>query len=301
MKKKLFGLSILLIVYLLGVAIGVLGYIAFSNIGLNDYLAVLFADVIATVFVWLMGVIFRTASMYDPYWSVQTLVMYLGLLIKYQNWNAGTIALLIVIAIYSIRLTGNFIIGFDSLSYVDWRYKMLKSKSGNLYQFVNLFGICLFPTMVVYACSLPVIVFAAEGAFSFWCVIGLAIALSGILLEFVSDMQMKKFARIRSSRGEVINIGLWKYSRHPNYLGEITIWFGIALTLIFCNFSYWYLIFGAVINLLMFLFISIPMEEKHLKEYKEDYDIYLEKTSPLLILPRRKKDEKTKEQNNLEN
>ena len=291
MKKKFFGLTVLLVVYVIAAVIAILAFISFDKLGLPQFVSILIADVIATVFVWLMGVIFKTASMYDPYWSIQTFVMYLGLLIKTGNWNAGTISLLVVITIYSIRLTTNFIIGFDSLSYVDWRYRMLKNKSGHFYQFVNLFGICLFPTLVVYSCSLPVIVFAEIGAFSYWSIIGLFIAISGVFLELISDIQMKKFVKIRSSRSEVINIGLWKYSRHPNYLGEITVWFGVALNLIFINLSYWYLIFGAVINLLMFLFISIPMEEKHLKEYKEDYHLYLETTSPLLLLPRRKQNE----------
>ena len=100
---------------------------------MNDYIAVLIADVVATVFVWLMGMVFKTASMYDPYWSLQTLAIYLALLIYHNNWNLGTILLLVVIVIYSARLTMNFIIGFDSLSYVDWRYKMLACKSGKLY------------------------------------------------------------------------------------------------------------------------------------------------------------------------
>lgn len=288
MKNKLVGLLILFFVYLFAITIGVFSYIGFNYLGLNDYLAILIADVIATIFVWLMGVIFKTASMYDPYWSVQTLVIYVALLIKYNNWNLGTILLLAAISLYSIRLTTNFIIGFDSLSYVDWRYKMLKSKSGKLYQLVNLMGICMFPTLVVYSCSLPVIVYARIGAFTYWDIIGLSIIVLGILLELISDIQMKKFIKIRTSRSEVISIGLWKYSRHPNYLGEILIWFGVALVLIIANYTYWYFIFGAVINLIMFLVISIPMEEKHFKEYKDNYDVYLKTTSPLLVLPRRK-------------
>lgn len=288
MKKKIIGLVVLLFVYLIAITIGVLTYIGFNSLGLNDYLAVLLADIAATIFVWLMGVIFKTASMYDPYWSIQTLIIYLALLIKYNNWNIGTILLLIAIAIYSIRLTTNFIIGFDSLSYVDWRYKMLKQKSGKLYQLVNLFGICMFPTLVVYSCSLPFIAFSKSGFFSSFQIIGLAITLLGVALEFISDIQMKKFIKIRTSREEVINIGLWKYSRHPNYLGEILIWFGVALTVILTIPQYWYFFVGAIINLLMFIFISIPMEEKHLKEYKKDYDKYLKTTSPLLILPKKK-------------
>ena len=288
MKSKVFGLSVLFVVYALAAVMGCFIFLAFKSIGLNDFLAVLIADVIATVFVWLMGVIFKTASMYDPYWSLQTLCIYLALLFYHNNWNLGTVLLLAAILIYSVRLTANFIIGFDSLSYIDWRYKMLHEKSGKLYPIVNLLGICMFPTIVVYLCTLPTIVYANIGYFTLFDIIGISIVLIGVLLEFVSDIQMKKFIKIRTSRSEVINIGLWKYSRHPNYLGEILIWFGVAAVLIITHYVYWYLFVGAVVNLLMFLFISIPMEENHLKEYKENYDDYLKTTSPLLILPNRK-------------
>ena len=288
MKNKIIGLSVLFFVYLAAVVIGALLFVVFKNAGMNDYFAVLLADIAATIFVWLMGLLFKTASMYDPYWSLQTLCIYLALLIYHNNWNLGTILLLVVILIYSIRLTTNFIIGFDSLAYIDWRYKMLHEKSGKLYPLVNLLGICMFPTIVVYLCSLPTIVYANIGTFTYWDIIGISIVLLGVLLEFISDIQMKKFIKVRTSRNEVINIGLWKYSRHPNYLGEILIWFGVASVLIIGHFSYWYFFIGAIVNLLMFLFISIPMEEKHLKEYKENYDDYLKTTSPLLILPNKK-------------
>lgn len=288
MNKKSVGLSIMLVVYLIAIAIGVLSYILFNYLGLNDYVAVLLGDILATIFVYLMGVIFKTASMYDPYWSIQTFVIFLALLIKYNNWNLGTILFLSMIGIYSVRLTVNFIIGFDSLKYVDWRYQMLKEKSGKLYQLVNLLGICMFPTLVVYSCSLPVIVYASNCDFSYLDIIGLSLILLGVLLELISDIEMKIFIKHRSSRSEVINVGLWKYTRHPNYLGEIIIWFGVALTLIISRFEYWYFLAGAIINLLMFLFISIPMEERHMKGYKEDYDVYLKTTSMLIPLPRRK-------------
>ena len=289
MKSKIFGLSVLFVVYALAAVMGCFIFLAFKSIGLNDFLAVLIADVIATVFVWLMGVIFKTASMYDPYWSLQTLCIYLALLFYHNNWNLGTVLLLAAILIYSVRLTANFIIGFDSLSYIDWRYKMLHEKSGKLYPIVNLLGICMFPTIVVYLCTLPTIVYANIGYFTLFDIIGISIVLIGVLLEFISDVQMKKFIKIRTSRSEVINIGLWKYSRHPNYLGEILIWFGVAAVLIITHYAYWYLFVGAIVNLLMFIFISIPMEERHLKQYKENYDDYLKTTSPLLILPNKKK------------
>ena len=286
--KRFIGLLSLLIVYAIAIAGGIFAFIGFSKLGLNDYLAILLADVAATIIVWLSGVILKTASAYDPYWSLQTFVIYLCLLFKNNNWHIGTILLLVVLFIYSARLTMNFILGFHSLEYVDWRYKMLKQKSGKLYQAVNLFGICMFPTLVVYACSLPAIVYASIQDFSLLDIIGLSIVLLGTLLEFVADLEMKKFVKVRNDRSEVLNRGLWKYSRHPNYLGEIAIWFGVALTLLISHFNYWYFIAGALINLLMFMFISIPMEENHFKEYKPTYEQYKEETHMLLILPKKK-------------
>ena len=286
--KRFIGLIALLVVYSIAIALGIFLYIILTNAGMNDYFAILIADVTATAVVWLSGVILRTASAYDPYWSLQTLVIYLSLLIKYNNWHVGTILLLVVLVLYSLRLTINFIIGFHSLGYVDWRYKMLKEKSGKFYQVVNLFGICMFPTLVVYLASLPAIAYVTITEFSLLDIIGVSIIALGTLLELIADTQMKAFVKIRKDRSEVLNRGVWRYSRHPNYLGEISIWFGVALTLILSHFNYWYFFIGAFINLLMFLFISIPMEEKHFKEYKPDYEQYKKETHMLLILPKKK-------------
>ena len=287
--KKAFGLLILLLVYLVAIAAGTGMFFLLKN-HVHFLVNVLICDVVATVVVWLFGVIFKTASMYDPYWSLQTVFFYTGLLIYFNNFNWYTIIPLIAIAIYSVRLTGNFIMGFHGLTYVDWRYTMLKQKSGKFFQLVNLFGICMFPTLVVYGASIPLFVYASlpYEQFSYLDMIGSMVILLGTFLEFVADWQMKLFIKYRTDREQIIDFGLWKYSRHPNYLGEILIWFGVALVLIIHNYNYWYFIFGAVINLLMFLFISIPMEEKHMLEYKPGLNEYIKTTSMLLILPKRK-------------
>lgn len=288
-NNKVFGLLVLLLIYIIATAVGFLMYFLLQNY-MHYLLVILIADAVATVVVWGAGLIAKTPSVYDPYWSVQTFIIYLALLFKFNNWNIYTIIPLVAIFIYSVRLTVNFIKGFHGLDYVDWRYKMLRDKSGKLFQFVNLFGICMFPTLVVYIASIPLFVYASleTSAYSYLDFIGSLIILIGVAFEFFADIQMKKFIRTRQSREEVINVGMWKYSRHPNYLGEITIWFGVAMVLIITNYQMWYWIAGAVINLLMFIFISIPMEEKHMLEYKPQLRNYIKTTSPLLLLPRRK-------------
>ena len=288
-NNKIFGLFVLLAIYLVATAVGILTFYLL-NPYMHFLLAILVADVIATVVVWAGGLVVGTPSAYDPYWSVQTVIIYLPLLFFFNNWNMFTIIPLVVMLLYSIRLTVNFIKGFHGLGYVDWRYDMLKKKSGKLFQLVNLFGICMFPTLVVYSASIPLFVYASLpiDSYSYLDLIGSFVILVGVYFELIADLQMKAFIKIRKSKSDVIDIGMWKYSRHPNYLGEILIWFGVAFILVIHNYQMFYWIAGAVVNLLMFLFISIPMEEKHMLEYKPQLKEYIKTTSPLLLLPRRK-------------
>lgn len=244
---------------------------------------VLLADFTAMVFVFIAGYIFDSPSLYDPFWSLQTVVIMALLLSKYQAWNLGSIIFFVIISLWAARLTFNFFYGLKNLQYVDWRYVSLKEKSGKLFWLTNFLGIHLFPTLVVYTASIPAMMFAISGYnFNWFQLIGLVIMALAIALETISDINMKKFIKTRKDNTEIIRTGLWKYSRHPNYLGEILFWFGLALVYILPSFAGWYWIGGAIVNLLMFLFISIPMAENHMMTYKVGFKQYRRETWMLL-------------------
>ena len=96
MKKKTQGLLILLGIYVVALFIGIIFFNLFIN-SFDVYVSILLSNVIATIVVWLFGVIFKTASVYDPYWSLQTICIGLGLMIYYKNFNLGNIIFLVVI------------------------------------------------------------------------------------------------------------------------------------------------------------------------------------------------------------
>lgn len=282
MSKKIKGLLILLIAYLGAFAIGYASFLL-----LEDYVSViwnlLIADVVATIYIWVVGIFYKTASIYDPYWSVQTVVIFVCLMIGYKTFNLGSILYLSGLLFWAVRLTYNFIYGFTDISYIDWRYAQIKEKTGKLYQLVSLLGIHLVPTFVVFFASVPSFLYIINGQdFSLLQLIGLAIMILGTLLELVSDKNMATFKNVRTSKDEIINVGLWKYSRHPNYLGEILFWYGVALVFILNNLNLWFVIIGAILNTMLFLFISIPLAENHLKSYKKGFDEYKRKTRMLL-------------------
>jgi steroid 5-alpha reductase family enzyme len=116
---------------------------------------------------------------------------------------------------------------------------------------------------------------------------GILISLFGLFLEATADHQLRDFHGKNPGKAAIIREGLWKYSRHPNYLGEILVWWGMYLACLFVSPSAWQLGFGALLNTALFKFISIPMSEKRLAEYKEGYLGYQQQTRMLLPLPKK--------------
>ena len=228
------------------------------------------ADVAATVLVFIFSCVFGNASVYDPYWSVLP-IMILAPLTLASPSPTKTI-LFLAVAFWGIRLTSNWAYTFHGLGHQDWRYSQLKTKTGKLYPFVNFAGIHMFPTIVVYLCLIPAITVMLEvPQYRPFCLLGILISFCAVLLQLVSDFQMQKYRKEKAS--PFMEEGLWKYSMHPNYLGEILMWWGVAIYAVMLLGFRWYLIIGAVVNNLMFLFISIPMADRRQAE-KPGYDEY---------------------------
>ena len=272
-----FGFLIIAAVYVLAIVLGITVYRILPG---AYWLRLLLSDVAATVLVFLFSVLLKNASVYDPYWSVQPTVILAAFLFSHPVTPIGA-ALLAVVTVWGVRLTGNWAYTFRGLDHQDWRYTMLKEKTGALYPVVNLLGIHLFPTLVVYFVSLPAVVVIETGAEWNWlCTFGLLLSLAATALQGVSDRQLHRFQK--SGQHGFIREGLWKHARHPNYLGEILMWWGVAFASIAALGGVWQLVFGAVLNMLMFLFISIPMADRH-QSRKEGYDAYRAETHALWL------------------
>ena len=276
-KNRSASLAVIIFVYVLAAFCGLFTYNYLTDIYSFSYQPALFlADVTATVLVFLFSLIFRNASVYDPYWSVQPPVI-LGLVLAKIDSENPLLACLLFAAVlfWGLRLTANWIYNFKSFEYQDWRYIMLKEKTGSFYPFVNLMGIHMFPTVVVYLCILPAVTAIIEGAdFKPVCLIFIGLSFASAIIQGIADIQMHRFRA--SGTGGFIRTGLWKHDRHPNYACEILMWWGIGLaSLSALGWQNWPLLAGALVNTLMFLFISIPMADKRqsrkpgFEEYKK--------------------------------
>ena len=264
------------IVYILATAVGVVVYRALA---LEWWLALLIADVAATAATFLFSLIFQNASVYDPYWSVQPPVILVAFAIG-KSLTALGVLLLVVVSFWAIRLTANWAYTFGGLNHQDWRYTMLKEKTGVFYPVINFVGIHLVPTLVVYGCILPAVYAVREGlAANLASVLFLCLSLCAATMQGIADVEMHKFRKHKDSA--FIRVGLWKYSRHPNYLGEILMWWGVALSVVCAAPSAYYLVAGALANTVLFFSVSIPMADGR-QSRKEGFAEYKKQTRMLL-------------------
>ena len=250
---------------------------------------------LAVMIIYMGSLDFNNSSVFDPYWSVAPPLM----VVFYLSVNASAIfqpapeswgymprliTMFLLILTYSIRLTGNFLRGWPGLKHEDWRYMNFRKKTGKAYWVVSLLGIHLFPAIMVFGGTLSIWVVVVQGSspLNFLDILAVLVTGFAILLEGVSDNQMRRFLKTDGGSGKTMDKGLWALSRHPNYLGEICFWWGIYLFALAANSAFWWVIIGPVAITLMFVFVSIPMIERRMVERRSDYPQYQKKISMLI-------------------
>jgi steroid 5-alpha reductase family enzyme len=241
-------------------------------------------DIVMTIIIYLFSLLLKNASLYDPYWSVIPPVLMIYVMIELNAFGFLNIVMLSVLSVWAIRLTYNWSKNFDSFKHQDWRYDLIKEKTKRLYPLANFLGIQLFPTLIVYA-QIYVIIAVAElnldlGLFA---LIPSLVVLISVYIQFVSDKQMYEF-RQQTVKKRVIDTGLWQYSRHPNYFGEIMVWWGMYLFYFSATMRFDFLITAPILMTLLFVFISIPMMEQKILSTRPEYKDYQATTSMLIPL-----------------
>jgi steroid 5-alpha reductase family enzyme len=275
-ENRVASFIVIAFVYIMAIIAGVITYRALN---FSWWVSLLIADVVSTTLTFIFSLIFKNASVYDPYWSVQPLVILIAFACG-KNITSYGLLLLVVVSIWAIRLTANWAYTFKNLTCQDWRYTMLNETTGKFYPLINFIGIHMVPTVIVYACTLPGVYALREGiSANVLSVVFLCLSLAAIIIQGTSDIQMHKFRKHKDST--FIHTGLWKYSRHPNYLGEILMWWGIGLSVVSASYGNYYLLIGAILNTILFLTVSIPMADKR-QSHKQGFEEYKKQTRMLL-------------------
>lgn len=267
------------VVALVYIISSIVGIIIYNSLSFEWWVNLLIADVCATIVTFAFSIALGNASVYDPYWSVQPIVILLGFAFTAEI-TIHRALLLIAVCIWGIRLTVNWGYTFGGLVHQDWRYTMLKEKTGKFYPIINFTGIHMVPTLIVYGCTLPAAyAFITESDWSIYCLVFFFFSLGSVLLQGTADYQMHRFRKNRT--GKFIRDGLWKYSRHPNYLGEIVMWWSVALSVVVVHPDMWVLCIGALANTILFLTVSIPLADE--RQSKKDGFLQYKKETRMLL------------------
>jgi steroid 5-alpha reductase family enzyme len=263
-----------LVAYLVALVVALLVGIGWS--AEHPIAAAAAADLAATLVVFCFSFAFGNSSFYDPYWSVAPLALALYWAIAAEPGAAAPgrpPLVLACVALWGVRLTWNWARGWKGLAHEDWRYVDLRGRSGRLYWPVSLLALHLVPTLIVFLGCLPLWPALAAGARPLGPLDALAAALclGGTGLELVADDQLRRFRRAGPPPEAILDSGLWAWSRHPNYLGEILFWLGCAVFgLAAAGFLPWaWLGFAAIV--LMFRFASLPLIEQRMLARRPGY------------------------------
>jgi steroid 5-alpha reductase family enzyme len=249
---------------------------------------ILLADLAATIVIFIISTILKNTSLYDPYWNTAPLIIALYYLIFPQIVNGNIVRVIVVfvlVFIYSIRLTHNWVKQWRGLGHEDWRYTNYRVKMGKKFWVINLTGLQLMPTIMVYlgSISLYPVLSLRTGSLGLIDIFAIIVTATAITLEALADQQLYKFRRNRENSQEFITTGLWKYSRHPNYLGEVMFWWGLYIFTLATNILYFWAIIGPIAMTILFCVVSIPLMEKRNLERKPNYAEYRKYTSKLIL------------------
>jgi steroid 5-alpha reductase family enzyme len=256
---------------------------AFGVLGAHPLVNVLVGLLAATGVTFAATLLWRNGSVFDPYWSV--LPPFVALYLAGAGGSLGSpaaTALLLVVFAWAVRLTGNWAVGWPGLHHEDWRYLMLYERAPLPRWAVQLLGVELFPTLVIFLGCIPLWPALDRGDGSLGAIGWLAagVGLLATALELAADEQRRAFVAARP--GALMDMGLWRWCRHPNYLGEILFWVSLWLFAVDADPSvWWWSAVGPVSMIAMFAFASIPMMDARSAERRPGWAEYAARTPAL--------------------
>lgn len=270
--------------YLVAIAVAVVALIWLDGELLMN---TLWADLAATLVIFTYSRIYKNSSFYDAYWSVIPPLMVLYWALFHINPGVDPVRQFLVISLvwlWGFRLTANWASHWEGLVHEDWRYQPIKEGAGKFEFAADFAAIHLFPTLIVFAACLPAYAAVSIGTAELNWLDALAfiVTFGAIVIETVADLQLHKFVANKKP-GEFIKTGLWRYSRHPNYFGELSFWIGLMLFGLAAHPEGWmWMMPGAIAMAAMFAFASIPLMDKRSVERRPEYAEHMQKVSAIV-------------------
>jgi steroid 5-alpha reductase family enzyme len=233
---------------------------------------------------WLASVAMRDAGVADVAWGLAFVAIAVVSLSVGDGDENRSLLILILVSCWGVRLAGYIAQRRDG---EDRRYAAMREKHES-FALRSLWSVFGTQALIAWIISLPIQVAATDptpttlGALA-W--IGAAVSAFGILFEALADAQLGAFMKDSENQGQVMDRGLWRYSRHPNYFGEVCVWWGIWLIALETGSAWWTAVGPAFLTFLLLRVSGVALTEKTISSRRPGYAEYVRRTSAFVPMP----------------
>ncbi len=238
---------------------------------------------------WLVSLVVRDASIVDIVWGLAFVVIAVTVGVAGDGAPARRALLAVLVGIWGLRLSGY--LAWRNLGHgEDYRYRAMRARYGPRFGLISLVVVFGLQALLAWVVSLPVQL-AAEAATPTaigplaWA--GVALWAVGLAFEAVGDAQLARFKADEANAGQVMDRGLWRYTRHPNYFGDFCIWWGIFLVAAEAGPARWGVVGPLVMSFLLLRVSGVALLEKTIGTRRPGYAAYAARTSAFFPRPPR--------------
>ena len=238
------------------------------------------------VVVWALSLPLRDASIADVFWGPG--FAFVAIVSASLSPPSARATLLVVLtSAWGLRLALHIGTRWRKKKEEDRRYQAMRATWGDRFPLVSLFTVFLLQGGLLWTVSLPLQAGAALGAgrpIGPLDIAGVALFSVGLAFEAVGDAQLSRFLADPGNRGKVMERGLWRYTRHPNYFGDALVWWGLGL-IGAASGAWWCLLGPALMTFLLVRVSGVSLLEKDIAGRRPEYVAYVRRTSSFLPLP----------------
>ena len=234
------------------------------------------------VITWLISLALRDASVIDPVWPLGFVAVAITAFIAGDGDEGRRLLILVLVGLWGLRLSG-YLMWRNAGKGEDFRYAAMRERRGRNFWIISLVTIFILQGVLMWIVSLPVQLAAVPDRALGWLAVvgGIAWAI-GFAFESIGDWQLARFKADRSNTGKVLDTGLWRYTRHPNYFGDFMVWWGIYLIAAESGAGAWGFAGPVLMTILLVKVSGAGLLEKDIGQRRPGYAEYVRRTSGFL-------------------
>jgi len=238
------------------------------------------------VFFWLISLVRNDVSIVDSLWSLMFLLA-AGIYAVVIDSGGPRYALVLALTVlWALRLSG-YITWRNHGQPEDHRYQEIRRNNQPGFAYKSLYIVFMLQGLLAWIICLPLLVaISSEAELGFLDYAGVLLWVLGMFFEAVGDLQLARFKREPSNKGRVLEHGLWRYTRHPNYFGNCTLWWGFYLIALSAG-GWWTIVSPLLMTFLLLKVSGVALLEKDISERRPAYREYIGRTNAFFPGPRR--------------